>query len=235
MSGSNTSSPDDGSPAEPLGLTVHSMPQPGLVPEDRERLRRGRLKMMLVLLVCALPVVASYFTYYVVRPSGQGAAYSHIVQPTVPLPAIDVRTLDGRTLPLASLKGQWLLLVVADSRCGEACEKRLYLQRQLREMMGRERDRIDKVWLITDDGEPAPALRAALEATPAMHLLRMPRAAVAAWLRPDQGRALDEHLYVVDPVGEWMMRAPAEPDPSKLKRDIDRLLRAAAGWDKAGR
>ena len=52
---------------------------------------------------------------------------------------------------------------------------------------------------------------------------------------PAPGQALEDHLYIVDPLGEWMMRAPADADPNKLKRDIDRLLRASASWDKAGR
>ena len=29
--------------------------------------------------------------------------------------------------------------------------------------------------------------------------------------------------------------APADPEPAKLKRDVDKLLRASAGWDKPGR
>ena len=45
----------------------------------------------------------------------------------------------------------------------------------------------------------------------------------------------DGYLYLVDPMGEWMMRAPAEPDPQRVKRDLDRLLRASASWDRAGR
>ena len=68
-----------------------------------------------------------------------------------------------------------------------------------------------------------------------MHVLRAPQAAVAGWLKPQAGRALEDHLYLVDPRGDWMMRAPADPDPAKLKRDIDRLLRASASWDTAGR
>ena len=44
-----------------------------------------------------------------------------------------------------------------------------------------------------------------------------------------------DHLYVVDPMGEWMMRMPADPSPQKVKRDLDRLLRASASWDRAGR
>ena len=46
---------------------------------------------------------------------------------------------------------------------------------------------------------------------------------------------LAEHLYVVDPMGRWMMRVPGEPDPARLKRDIERLLRASASWDRPGR
>ena len=75
----------------------------------------------------------------------------------------------------------------------------------------------------------------ALAATPAMNVLRLPRAAVAAWLKPAEGQVLEDHLYIVDPVGEWMMRAPANPDPAKLKRDVERLMRGSAGWDKPGR
>lgn len=235
MSGSKSSAPDASARAEPLGMTVHSMPDPGLMSTDASRVRRGRLKMLLVLLVCALPVAASYFTYFVIRPTGSSTNYSQLIQPSVSLPSVLARELDGQAVPLRSLKGQWLLVVVGDSRCDPACEKRLFMQRQLREMMGRERDRIDKVWLITDDAAPSPALLDALRATPAMRLLRVQRSDVAAWLKPAEGQALEDHLYIVDPMGEWMMRAPANADPSKLKRDVERLLRGSASWDQPGR
>jgi hypothetical protein len=108
------------------------------------------------------------------------------------------------------------------------------VQRQLREMLGRDRDRLDKVWLVTR-GMPAPALRGALEASPAMHVLQADAAAVASWLAPAAGHALEDHLYVVDPMGEWMMRMPADADPSRVKRDLEKLMRASAGWDQPGR
>lgn len=220
-------------PSEPLGLTVHSLPQP----QDALARQRasGRLKMLAVLAVCAAPVVASYYMYYVARPSGPGTAYSDLIQPTVAMPATTARSLAGEDVPLRSLTGQWLLVVVDGGACGAACERRLFMQRQLREMTGRERDRIDKLWLVIDDVPLSPALQQALQASPAMNILRLPRAAAAAWLRPAPGHALEDHLYVVDPLGEWMMRAPADADPSRLKRDIDRLLRGSAGWDQAGR
>jgi hypothetical protein len=222
--------------AEPLHLTVHAMPQADLGSDEAQRRTvRGRLKMLLVLLACAAPVVASYFTFYVLRPEGR-TNYASLITPSRSLPAdLPLTDLEGRGVSAASLRGQWLLVVVGRSDCDSACEQRLFVQRQLREMTGRERDRIDKLWLVTDDGPITPALRAALAAAPATQVLRVPLAAVQAWLAPAAGESLESHLYVVDPMGQWMMRAPPKTEPAKFKRDIDKLLRASAFWDQPGR
>ncbi len=233
MSGSNSSVRAAVPRAEGLALTVHSLPAPDMA-NDAQRTRRGRIKMLLVLLVCALPVLVSYFSYFVLRPQAR-TNYGTLIEPTRSLPALPLRTLDAQPVDAAALHGQWLLLVLGPSTCAADCQQRLYLQRQLREMLGRERDRIDKVWLVTDDAELAPALRAGLRDEPSLQVLRVPRAALAAWLQPQDGHALEQHLYLVDPMGEWMMRLPADPDPSRAKRDLERLLRASAGWDRAGR
>jgi hypothetical protein len=232
MSGSNSSS-RDAAVAEPLRLAVHSMPLP--VDDDTtRRTRAGRWKMLGLLAVCAAPVVASYFTYFVIRPEGR-SNYATLIAPARELPALPLTELDGTPVPASALTGQWLLVVAASGACDAACEKRLYLQRQLREMTGRDRDRIDKLWLVTDGTAPAAPLQAALEAAPSTRMLRVPRDALARWLQPAPGHTLEDHLYIVDPMGGWMMRAPADPDPVALERDLDRLLRASGSWDRAGR
>lgn len=216
-------------------MTVHSLPL-AVVDERTRRTWSGRLQMALILVVCAAPVIASYLAVYVMRPQSVGdAAYGDLIQPSVSLPDVNAVDLQGLSVPLRSLKGQWLLVAVGASACDTACDRRFFLQRQLREMLGRERERVDKVWLVTD-GEPlAPALQQALTSGSAVQVLRVPPAEVQAWLKPASGHALADHLYVVDPMGEWMMRVPADPDPAKVKRDLDRLLRASASWDTAGR
>jgi hypothetical protein len=65
--------------------------------------------------------------------------------------------------------------------------------------------------------------------------LRVPRDALAAWLSPEPGSTLEAHLYIVDPLGEWMMRMPADAQPQRVKRDLDRLLRASSFWHKPDR
>jgi hypothetical protein len=218
----------------PLSFTVHSIDAPVLDDAVR-RTSTGRLKMLLVLAVCAAPVVASYLTYFVIRPEGR-TNYSELIEPLRPIPAaLPLTDLQGAVVKPESLKGQWMLVVVSGGACNAVCEKHLWVQRQLRETLGREKHRLDKVWLIDDAAMPrAPTLEAIRTNTTAT-VLRVPAGALSSWLSPAAGRALEDHLYVVDPLGNWMMRVPAEPEPGKLKRDIEKLLRASAGWDKPGR
>ncbi|HET9976890.1 MAG TPA: hypothetical protein VFQ20_05600 [Burkholderiaceae bacterium] len=212
-------------------MTVHTPPRL----DAARRTVAGRWTLLLLLAACAAPVIASYFMYYVVRPEGR-SNYATLIDPAPPMPAdLPLADLDGRSVGAASLRGQWLIVVVGDAACTAACEQRLFAQRQLREMTGRERERIDKVFLVTDAAPLRAELRAALAVAPATQVLRVPRAALDAWLRPAAGQALDAHLYLVDPMGRWMMRAPPALEPSKFKRDIERLLRASSSWDTPGR
>jgi len=215
-------------------MTVHTLPL-ALVDERERRTWAGRLQMALILLVCAAPVVASYWIFYFARPSGGEAAYGTLIQPTVSLPDARGEDLHGQAVPMRSLKGQWLIVVVGASACDASCEQRLLLQRQLREMLGRDRDRVDKVWLIIDSGALKPKLQQALAEAPPVTALRVPAAVMQGWLKPAADHALEDHLYLVDPMGEWMMRMPAAPEPAKVKRDLERLLRASASWDTPGR
>lgn len=246
---------------QPLALTVHSMPTPQqLVAGDGQRTVRGRWKMLAVMLVCAAPVIASYFMYYVVRPEGR-RNFGELVDPQRPLPNLAATALDGGTVNLQSLRGQWLFVSVAGGACDAACERHLYLQRQLREGLGKEKDRVDWVWLVNDNVPVPAALQAALKNAT---VLRVPGDTLAQWLAPTPGRQLQDQLYLVDPIGNWMMRFPpvnkapsgdvsattpaagaarltgpaADIDTAsaaRIKRDIERVLRASASWDDAGR
>jgi hypothetical protein len=235
MSGSNSSPPAVNSPKpdEPLTLTVHSLPNVGEPAVSRKL--TGRWKMLALMLVCAAPVIASYLTYYVIRPEGR-KNYGDLIQPARALPEVKAQLLDGTAVPLPALQGQWLLVSVAGGACNEACQKHIYWTRQLREVMGRDKDRIERIWLVMDDApvdaKLAPQVHAPLADAQA---LRVPRAVLEQWLPTAAGQRIEDHLYVVDPYGNLMLRWPADMDAAKAKRDIHNLLRASGSWDQAGR
>jgi hypothetical protein len=191
----------------------------------------GRLKMLLLLLVCASPVVASYLMYYVVRPEGR-RNYGELISPQQPLPEVTVLRTDGISVFLPDLKDQWLLVSVSATDCQAPCEENLYLQRQLRESMGREKTRLEWLWLRTDTQPIAAPLQLAVsEAT----VLAMDNTELRRWLQPAPGHKIEDHLYVVDPLGNWMMRFPANLDAKQARGDLVRLLRASSSWDREGR
>jgi len=226
--------PNDSSPDQPLGLTVHSMPAPQDIAANAANTRMGRWKMLMVLLVCAAPVVASYITYYLVRPQAR-QNFGTLIDPQRPLPDMQAVEMAGKQTNVRALKGQWLLISVAGGACDAQCQHHLFMQRQLREGAGKEKERVDWVWLVSDDAAIAPSLLPALASAT---VLRVPAEQLQTWLQPEQGTALRDHLYVVDPLGNWMMRFPARIDVDqapKVKRDMERLLRASAFWDTPGR
>lgn len=216
-------------------LSVHNLPSADQARQALDqRTRMGRLKMLLVWAVCAAPVVASYVTFYVLRPQGR-TNYGDLIMPTRPVPTdagLPLTDLQGKAVPAASLKGQWLLVTVSGGACDAVCEQHLYLQRQLREMLGKDKDRLDRVWLITDQ---APVRQVLLPALQQAWTLRVAPEALSRWLAPQAGQPLSAHFYLVDPRGDWMMRFPAQADPVRVKKDLLRLMKANESWDEAGR
>ena len=220
---------------KPIGLTVYDLPQQTSSSlSETTRTRGGRMYMLLVLLACAAPVLLSYLTYYVIRPEGR-VHHGELIEPQRMLPAASAIDLQGKDLPLAQLKGQWLLVAVGSSECTDKCERLLFVQRQLHKLLNKESDRLDRLWLITDQSAPKNELLAAIEGAT---VLRVTPEVLSQWLLPATGRSVEEHLYLIDPMGNWMMRFNY-PDDAKtvvdMKRDIERLLRASSSWDKPGR
>ncbi|HMS27859.1 MAG TPA: hypothetical protein PKC80_10875 [Burkholderiaceae bacterium] len=218
----------------PLELTVHSAPRPDEAMTDSKQTKYGRWKMLAIWLVCAAPVMASYFTFYVIKPNST-TSYGDIISPPKSIPNMPAFAVDKKPVQLTSLKGQWLLISVAGGDCNTACEQHLFLQRQLRESLGKDKDRLDWVWVVNDDAKVKEALKPALQAATVLYVAPTD---LSQWLQPASGKQLSEHLYLVDPMGNWMMRFNTSTDfetAKKIKKDVERVLRASASWDKAGR
>lgn len=186
--------------------------------------KKGRWKLFAVIAICASPLIASYLTYYVIKPQDR-TNYGALIDPRAhPIPPLDSTTLDGKPLGLDAYKGKWIMLQISDAECAEPCRKRLLDMRQLRLAQGREMERIERVWLVTDDQPLETQLIREYDGT---HILRVNEKKLNAWLPADSGTVPADHIYMIDPLGNLMMRFPKDADPNRIKKDLSKLLKAS--------
>jgi hypothetical protein len=176
--------------------------------------------MWLVLAVCAAPVIASYGLYFWVRPDGR-TNYGELIEPQRELPAIGLKSLEGVPVEWTQWRGRWILLTTAPGECAADCVQRLYVMRQVRLTTGKDQDRIERVWLLTNDHMPDPAL---IGQHSGLQVVRAQTDGVDLRLTDSLQPG---HIFVVDPLGHVMMRFPVDVDPNRMKKDIARLLRAS--------
>jgi len=166
-----------------------------------------RAKLGLVAAACAAPFVLGTAAYFLEWGGGASANYGELIAP---------RPVSGA--PLDALRGKWVLVSFDAAACDAYCEKKLYFMRQIRTAQHKDAGRVERLWVLTDAGKPRAELLAAIEGT------RLAAYKDTAAARDFPGNVAD-HVYVIDPLGNLMMRFPRDPDPSKMLNDLKRLLR----------
>jgi hypothetical protein len=181
--------------------------------------RTSRAALWLIIALTAAPVVASYLLFYVWPPEDT-VNYGVLIEPRA-LP--DPPLADGAGAPfrLSQLRGKWVLVSLDGGRCEAYCERKLLYMRQLRLTQGKNMERIERLWLVTGD---APARGAAALAAEGTWVARADAELARAFPAPVSS---SDHLYLVDPLGNLMMRFPRDPDPRRMIKDLARLLKAS--------
>jgi len=178
--------------------------------------------LILVMGIFALPVLASYLAYFVWQPQSAARNYGTLIPPVTLAESVTLVSPEGASVPLKSLRGKWLLLHVDNAACAQACEQKMHVMRQVRLMQGREQERVQRLWLIADGQAPRAALQKEYEGT---QWLADPQRAVIGKLAAEGD--VKQYIYMIDPLGNAMMRWPENPDMKRMFKDIERLLKAS--------
>jgi len=183
--------------------------------------RASRWPLVWVAIASVAPFLLAYLTFYFWAPEGR-MNYGELIEPARPLPDVPLTLADGEPFRFNTLRGKWVLLLVAPGACGEPCQRGLYHLRQLRRAQGKNMERIERVWLITDGAPIDPTLLQAFEGTRFVRGAGSDLARVPAFAGAPAGT-----LYVVDPLGNPILRYPPDADPGRILRDIGRLLKVS--------
>jgi cytochrome oxidase Cu insertion factor (SCO1/SenC/PrrC family) len=182
--------------------------------------RRRNTTLWLIVALAAAPAVASYLLYYF-WPPARTVNYGDLIEPR-PLPDPPLALADGTAFQLSRLRGKWVLVSLDSGRCDAHCDRKLLYMRQLRLTQGKEMERVERAWLIVDDVVPRPDAIVPYTGTWVV------RGAGAGLLeRFPAASAATDHIYVIDPLGNLMMRFPRDPEPARMIKDLSRLLKAS--------
>ena len=178
-----------------------------------------RAKLLLILALFLAPIAASVIADVFLRPAAT-ANYGELLLPPSAITSHAFPRVDGSTFAFSSLRGRWVLVTSDSGACPQPCAAKLAAMRQVRLALGRNASRVERV-LVVDDVRPpdatalAPFADMVLAVTPAGMLLPP---------GPANDRA---YIYLVDPLGNVMMRWPARPDMKRMFKDLERLLKAS--------
>ncbi|MFM9968518.1 MAG: SCO family protein [Burkholderiales bacterium] len=194
------------------------MTQSSQIPNAGER-QRSNFMLWLVLAVCLAPFIAATVLHRYFPPDSR-MNFGELVEP-VPLPNNDLQSLDGKTMQISALRGKWIMVHVDSGVCDAACNDKLWKIRQLRLTQGKNMERIERLWLVADQ-------------TPIDATLQKEYAGTHIWRAGNEFIRLlpatngpHQHIWLIDPLGNVMMRYSRDADPSRIKNDLIRLLKVS--------
>jgi cytochrome oxidase Cu insertion factor (SCO1/SenC/PrrC family) len=178
-----------------------------------------RAKLLALIGLFLLPILASLFTYYVVRP-GANANYGELIAPQ-PARLSQLRILSQAPLDAGALQEKWVMVTAEASSCPAGCAQKLATMSVVRLALGRNASRVGRM-VVVDGGLPAASGPTEGFVVGRVADKPSPSSGAAADLRRDA-----THIYLVDPRGDVMLRWPAAPDRKRMLKDLERLLRAS--------
>lgn len=184
--------------------------------EVTEKAKSNRRKFLLLLVVMCTPVIISYALYFMdYRP--QSKNYGDLI-PIVKVFGKGTNIEDNTILRMKDLHGKWVLVTVDSGDCNEACKNKLYYMRQVRTVQGKEKHRIERLWLINNSVKPSAELMKEYEGTYFVNA----DSEILDFIETKEEQT--KHIYLIDPIGNLMMRFPENVDGTKMGHDIKRLL-----------
>ncbi len=179
--------------------------------------KTGRLTLILIILLLGSPVIiATVFYFMGYKPANMN--YGDLLE-VQELKGDGIHQIDNTIFSMKDLHGKWVMITIDSGECDEACQSKLFYIRQTRIIQNTEKDRVEQLWLIDDNKTVADELLEEYKGT--LFINAKDSELIKAIETEEEHR---KHIYLVDFMGNLMMRFPEELDPKKMSADIKRLL-----------
>jgi len=190
----------------------------------------NRIKILLVAVIFLAPITAATILKLTGWRPAQTGNYGKLIQPARPLTDLQLRMLDGDRVAISDYQHTWLMVTFARGDCDDFCKSNIYKMRQVHAATGKNYKRVKRLLVLTD--KTNRKMLEYFEAYPDMTIVNGPAKAIrnlASQLQTYDGSALDSlnRIYLIDPLGNFMMTYDRNADPGKMRKDLSRLLRVS--------
>lgn len=191
--------------------------------------KNGKKVILLLAVLFSLPYLFAfaYFQYKDAFPQSQTTNHGDLISPVRAITQIPLIGRKGEDIN-AFLKKKWVLLTVAKSSCDEVCQANLYHIRQIHRGMSGDGVRVEKL-LVLSDSEDLSGMEGKLKDYPNIRVATGSAESVQAFIQllKDPNEVVENGIYMIDPLGNYMMSYPAKFDANLIIKDLERLLKVS--------
>jgi cytochrome oxidase Cu insertion factor (SCO1/SenC/PrrC family) len=191
--------------------------------------------LWIMIFLFALPYAAAMY-FYLNRDSFdfEQNNYGTIISPLKKVSDIELKTIENNSFKFSSLKGKWVMVSIGSSHCEESCQKNIYHMRQIKTAAGKDRKKIERVFLLTDMSD-IDNFKSNLTEYKGMYVIQNIGSEYNELLTSfsfnnkdtNETQDVNDGLFFIDPMGNYMMGYPGGSDAIKVLHDLQRLLKVS--------
>lgn len=188
----------------------------------------NKLKLITLVALFAAPLLLAVLLHTMGWRPQTGINYGELLQPARPIRSSALQTLDGTTTEFPTGRKKWTMLYFGSGQCGDACRADLYKMRQVHLALGKDAPRVQRVFIIAEaHGAGLNTLLTDYPDTQVLTGTPLQMRTLANQFDLTDLVTVSGRIFIVDPLGNWMMRYPAGADPSGMRKDFVRLLKVS--------
>ena len=196
-------------------------------------LNKGQRSLLMLAAIFIGPMLLAYLVVNNMHNFGEFGTknYGELIDPARPLEDVALTRIDGENFRLSDVRKKWLMVYIGSSNCDESCSDNLYKMRQSRLAQGRELRRVKRLY-ISVDGKPDSSLQAVLSEHQGLDVVYGNPSQIQQVLSQFEltRQAVSNEsvgMFIVDPLGNLVMRYPTGFEAKGLIKDLTHLLKAS--------
>jgi len=189
---------------------------------------RNPYTVWFVVIAFIAPVALAYIMFFFVEVRSF-VNHGEILDPIVHIRSFGLKNKNNEIIPEKELTYKWRIISFVGKDCDQQCEKRLYDTRQIHTSLGKDQHRLIRMFVHL---EPADAPLSKLIAETHQKVIHVDGSAeviidaLGDNIRNDAG-IINNETYIMDPMGNVMMRFTQEQPNKEFLHDLKKLLKAS--------